>query len=154
MGFNFTRIIHSNEINNDKVDEIALRNLLRDQEVCYQLNVTSQEDSAVAFEKLMKITRNKYVNKFIRLNNGISIKLENINKVYWEKIETEFYFREISIIDKFNAEFIFSEEVVTESSSVELYKGPHQTNLVGILKIKTKILQGLNFLKKMRFFQI
>jgi len=70
--------------------------------------------------------------KLIKLNNGVTIKLENIGDVYWKKLKAEFYFREFKVAVKFGLSFIFKDDVSMHELSLVSHNGPIASDKFGV----------------------
>ena len=70
--------------------------------------------------------------KLIRLNNNVTIKLVNINDVYWKKLKEEFYFRELKSDDKFSLSIVFKRDVDLHELSIVTHNGPIASDKFGV----------------------
>lgn len=76
--------------------------------------------------------------KSIKLNNGIIIDLININTLYFEKIQSEFYFKEIQHNDSSRFLIEFSDDIEFDSSSMVKHNGPVASDKFGVFFIDQK----------------
>lgn len=70
--------------------------------------------------------------KLIRLNNGVTIKLENIDDVYWKKLKTEFYFSELKLDVEFGLSIVFKGDVDSHERSMVSHNGPIASDKFGV----------------------